>query len=116
MSRAPLHLPTLAEIEAANARLAGLAIRTPLVRRAIPAPQAPGPRPEVFLKLENLQPIGSFKLRGAGNAMRRLDATRLRGTLGPILLAWNRLAASRSRTHGGAGQDRFDSWVIRFAR
>jgi len=76
--RAPLHLPTLADIEAARSRLTGLAIRTPLIRLAMPRPQAPVPTPEVFLKLENLQPIGSFKLRGAGNAMRRLDATQLR--------------------------------------
>jgi threonine dehydratase len=32
----------------------------------------------VFLKLENLQPIGSFKIRGAGNAMRRLPKEALR--------------------------------------
>jgi threonine dehydratase len=44
----------------------------------LPLPAARDPQPEVFLKLENLQPIGSFKLRGAGNAMRRLDAAALR--------------------------------------
>ena len=38
-------------------------MRTPLLRLGIDAPA------EIFLKLENLQPIGSFKLRGAGNAM-----------------------------------------------
>ena len=40
------------------------AIRTPLVRL-----NAEGVPAEIWLKLENLQPIGSFKLRGAGNAM-----------------------------------------------
>ena len=75
-ARPALRLPTLADIEAARERLAGLAVRTPLVRLALPA--ARDPQPEVFLKLENLQPIGSFKLRGAGNAMRRLNATALR--------------------------------------
>ena len=68
----------LADIEAARERLEGLAIRTPLIELVDPRPRAPGPRPQIFLKLENLQPIGSFKLRGAGNAMRRLDPSALR--------------------------------------
>jgi threonine dehydratase len=46
-------------------RIAGSAIRTPLLRLNPDAAPA-----EIWLKLENLQPIGSFKLRGAGNAMR----------------------------------------------
>lgn len=54
----------LAEIEAARQRLEGLALRTPLVR--LNADTGPV---EVYLKLENLQPIGAFKIRGAGNAM-----------------------------------------------
>ncbi|MDP9271616.1 MAG: pyridoxal-phosphate dependent enzyme [Chloroflexota bacterium] len=54
----------LAEIEAARARLHGIALRTPLVRLGLP-----NDSPEILLKLENLQPIGSFKLRGAVNAM-----------------------------------------------
>ena len=57
------HIP-LADIEAARRRLSGLALRTPLVRLNVD--DAPA---EIWLKLENLQPIGSFKLRGAGNAM-----------------------------------------------
>lgn len=52
-------------IRAAKERLAGTVLRTPLVR--LDVEDAPG---EIWLKLENLQPIGSFKLRGAGNAMR----------------------------------------------
>ncbi|HKP76083.1 MAG TPA: pyridoxal-phosphate dependent enzyme [Longimicrobiaceae bacterium] len=59
-----LSAPTLDEVRDAAARLKGLALRTPLV----PLPLADG-APEVWLKLENLQPIGSFKLRGGGNAM-----------------------------------------------
>ena len=54
----------LAEIEAARERLAGSIVRTPLVRLELE--EAPA---EIYLKLENLQPIGAFKLRGAGNAM-----------------------------------------------
>jgi threonine dehydratase len=45
-------------------RVPGRAPRTPLVRLSVE--DAPA---EIYLKLENLQPIGSFKLRGAGNAM-----------------------------------------------
>ena len=54
----------LAEIEAAHERLAGAIVRTPLVRLELE--DAPA---EIYLKLENLQPIGAFKLRGAGNAL-----------------------------------------------
>ena len=43
-------------------------MRTPLVR--LHAPQSPA---EIYLKLETLQPIGSFKIRGAYNAARRAD-------------------------------------------
>ena len=52
------------KIYAARERLAGRIIRTPLIRLNVD--DAPA---EIYLKLENLQPIGSFKLRGAGNAM-----------------------------------------------
>jgi threonine dehydratase len=54
----------LEEIQAARERLAGNVVRTPLVRLEVE--DAPA---EIYLKLENLQPIGSFKLRGAGNAL-----------------------------------------------
>ncbi len=56
----------LVEIEAARRRLAGVALRTPLVR--LDADDAGGGA-EVYLKLECLQPVRSFKLRGAYNAM-----------------------------------------------
>lgn len=52
------------DIRAARERIAGSAIRTPLVRLNVDDSPA-----EIYLKLENLQPIGSFKLRGAGNAI-----------------------------------------------
>jgi threonine dehydratase len=54
----------LAAIEAARERIRGTAIRTPLVR--LPVEDAPA---EIYLKLENLQPINSFKIRGATNAV-----------------------------------------------
>ena len=53
---------TLEEIRAARERIADSVIRTPLVRLNVDDTQ-------IWLKLENLQPIGSFKLRGAGNAI-----------------------------------------------
>ncbi len=55
----------LREIEDARGRIAGTAIRTPLVRLHVE--DAPA---EIHLKLENLQPIGSFKARGATNAIK----------------------------------------------
>src|SRR5882757_6534788 len=70
-------LPSLTEIQNARAAIAGSAIRTPLVR--LNAPEAPA---EIYLKLENLQPIGSFKIRGAANAMGHIPAEILsRGVL-----------------------------------
>src|SRR5688500_1361197 len=54
------------------------AVRTPLVRLEFPFP-ADGPPAEIYLKLEALQPIGSFKIRGAWNAVRALPAKTLAG-------------------------------------
>lgn len=69
--------PTLAEIRQARTRIAGIALRTPLVRLNVP--DAPA---EIWLKLENLQPIGSFKMRGAANAMANIPPQQLtRGVL-----------------------------------
>jgi len=62
----------LEDIRAARDRLAGLVVRTPLVR--LDVPEAAG---EIWLKLENLQPIGSFKIRGAANAMLLANRDRL---------------------------------------
>ena len=55
---------TLDDIRAAARRIEGEVLRTPLVRLGVDETAA-----EIWLKLENLQPIGSFKLRGASNAM-----------------------------------------------
>ena len=51
-----------------------VAVRTPIVRLDVPG-LADGP--EIFLKLETLQPIGSFKIRGAQNAVRHLSRDQL---------------------------------------
>jgi threonine dehydratase len=71
----PVRPITLAEIQAARARIAKTIVRTPLVRLDL------GPdSPRIFLKLENLQPTNSYKLRGAVNAVAMLsEADRKRG-------------------------------------
>jgi len=61
------------DVREAAAGLAGVAVRTPL-RYVAPL--------DAYLKLENLQPTGAFKLRGAYNAIRRLpDPARKRGVI-----------------------------------
>jgi threonine dehydratase len=62
---------TLEAIEAARERIAGTILRTPLVKL-----QTGAPGPEIYLKLENLQPINAFKLRGAANAVALLPPER----------------------------------------
>ncbi len=65
----------LADINAARARIAGTVLRTPLVRLDLGAGL-----PDIWLKLENLQPTNSYKIRGAANAVALLsDADRARG-------------------------------------
>ncbi len=91
---------TLDQVEEARRNIAPLALRTPLVvanaaasadasaaanaaanAAASAAANAEAPA-EVYLKLENLQPIGSFKIRGAANVMARTPPERLaRGVL-----------------------------------
>lgn len=65
--RPPLSAPSLERIQQAARDIADKAVRTPLVRLnwRSEAPDAP----EIFLKLENLQPIGSFKVRPAASAI-----------------------------------------------
>eukprot|EP01065_Artemidia_motanka_P003564 TRINITY_DN11700_c0_g1_i2.p1 TRINITY_DN11700_c0_g1~~TRINITY_DN11700_c0_g1_i2.p1 ORF type:complete len:201 (+),score=41.81 TRINITY_DN11700_c0_g1_i2:62-604(+) len=69
---------TVAAAEAAARRLASgrcaPCTRTPLIRCNF----APEDGPTVWLKLETLQPIGSFKIRGSGNAVGAVDDARLR--------------------------------------
>lgn len=71
----PVRPVRLAEIEAARGRIADTIVRTPLVRLELGEGQ-----PDIRLKLENLQPINSYKLRGAANAVAMLgEAERRRG-------------------------------------
>ena len=63
---------SLEEIRGAQERLAGKVVRTPLLQLASDSPAT------IYLKPENLQPIGSFKLRGALNAISQLPADELK--------------------------------------
>ncbi|MGH9828515.1 MAG: threonine ammonia-lyase, partial [Blastocatellia bacterium] len=70
-------IPSIDSIREARGVISGTAIRTPLVRLHVA--DAPA---EIYLKLENLQPIGSFKIRGATNAIAHIPADQLkRGVL-----------------------------------
>ena len=75
-----VRLPTPAEVEVARANIRGIARRTPLWRLDAPTP----PGVSVWLKLENLQPLGSFKLRSGVNALKCRDPASLRdGVIAP---------------------------------
>src|SRR5262245_33295205 len=69
-------LPTSADVDAAAQRLAGVALRTPLISSPV-LDQATGGR--VFLKAETLQRTGSFKFRGAYNKLSSLPETGRQG-------------------------------------
>ncbi|HET7711882.1 MAG TPA: threonine/serine dehydratase [Thermoanaerobaculia bacterium] len=64
----PIHPVTLETIREARERIRGVAVRTPLIHL-----RHGSAVPEIWLKLENLQPINAFKIRGAANAVAMLD-------------------------------------------
>ncbi|MGA2190799.1 MAG: pyridoxal-phosphate dependent enzyme, partial [Steroidobacteraceae bacterium] len=66
-------LPSSEDVAAARDNIRGFALRTPLLRL-----NADLPRVNIFLKLENLQPLGSFKIRPAINVLKTMDPRRLR--------------------------------------
>lgn len=68
----------IAAIEEAARSVYQAAVRTPLVRLDFPFASAAEPTAEIYLKLEALQPIGSFKIRGAWNAIRALPPEKLK--------------------------------------
>ena len=71
----PIRPIELNDVRAARERIASTILRTPLVKLQLPAGS-----PDIRLKLENLQPINAYKLRGAANAVAMLsDAERQRG-------------------------------------
>src|SRR5215470_56184 len=71
-----LRLPTAADVDAAAKRLAGVALRTPLISSPV-LDAAVGAR--VFLKAETLQRTGSFKFRGAYNKISSIPKERRGG-------------------------------------
>jgi threonine dehydratase len=65
-------LVSIDEIRAAAARIASIAIKTPLLHAPFPSVAGPGTGKEIWLKAESLQPIGAFKIRGAANKILQL--------------------------------------------
>ena len=77
MANAELRLPTLEDVAAARANIKARALRTPLLKLNVEVPGT-----NIYLKLENLQPLGSFKIRPATNVLRSVDpATLQKGVL-----------------------------------
>lgn len=73
MTTPTVSLVSLGTVRAAAARIAQITVKTPLVRAPFP-----GVAGEVWLKAESLQPIGSFKLRGAANKVLQLNPEEIR--------------------------------------
>lgn len=74
-----MHIPTIADVKAAAERIKGIAVRTPLIRNAA-LDAALGAK--AFVKAENLQRGGAFKMRGATNAIAALSPEiRARGVI-----------------------------------
>jgi threonine dehydratase len=76
VTSAPRKLPTSADVDAAAARLSGVALHTPLISSPVLDALTGG---RVFLKAETLQRTGSFKFRGAYNKLSALTADQRRG-------------------------------------
>ncbi len=72
MPAATENLVSIDIIRAAAARIAPIAMKTPLVRAAFPGVSGYGTGREIWLKAESLQPIGAFKIRGAANKILQL--------------------------------------------
>jgi threonine dehydratase len=73
MPPAALTLPTSEDVAAARVNIRGFAVRTPLLKLSVDLPGV-----NIYLKLENLQPLGSFKIRPAINVLKTMDIERLR--------------------------------------
>src|ERR1700761_5675057 len=66
----------------AASRIAGIAIKTPLLSAPFPGVAGPGTEKEIWLKAESRQPIGAFKIRGAANKILQLTPEEiLRGVI-----------------------------------
>ena len=72
MHHAAQKLVLIDEIRSAAARIASIAVKTPLLRTAFPGVSGYGTNRQIWLKAESLQPIGAFKIRGAANKILQL--------------------------------------------
>src|SRR5437899_13092682 len=79
MKLAPVRSIGLSEIREARQRIEKTIVRTPLV-----CPELAAGFPDIRLKLENLQPINAYKLRGAANAVAMLPESERRRGAWPI--------------------------------
>ena len=77
MNSATTTLVSIDTIRAAAARIAGVAVHTPLVRAPFPGLSGYGTSKEIRLKAESLQPMGAFKMRGAANKIFQLTASEI---------------------------------------
>jgi len=73
-----IELVTIEAIRAAAARIAHVAVKTPLVRAPFPGLAGHGFPREIRLKAESLQPIGAFKIRGAANKILQLTPEQIK--------------------------------------
>lgn len=73
MPSSMLRLPTSGDVAAARDNIRGFAVRTPLLKLSADLPGV-----NIYLKLENLQPLGSFKIRPAVNVLKSVNPERLR--------------------------------------
>ena len=77
-----MHLPVHADVVAARARIAPFIVRTPMLRHRELDARTSG---TILVKPEPLQRTGSFKLRGATNAIQRLGPAAQRGVSQPAV-------------------------------
>ena len=93
----------LRDIQSAAASIYGVVVRTPLVRLELPGPLAARlDGSELFLKLETLQPIGSFKIRGAWNTVRQLTHDQLRDGVWTVSAGNAAQGVALAARHAGA--------------
>ena len=98
MREIPLH-----DIRAAASAIYDLVVRTPLIRLDLPEETAARlPGCHIFLKLETLQPIGSFKIRGAHNAVRQLTPGELRDGVWTVSAGNAAQGVALAARHAGA--------------
>jgi threonine dehydratase len=90
-------------IQEASRHIYDLVVRTPLVRLELPVDSpARAAGAAVFLKLETLQPVGSFKLRGAHNVVRQLTPQERRDGIWTVSAGNAALGVAMAARHAGA--------------